>query len=813
MNEKFKQLLPHVLAIVLFIGLSLTYFYPIITENKELFQGDLENMVGWGKDLKDYHEQTGDYAFWSNSMFSGMPANYTFMPPYFNIFNYLGQLFSFNLPLLHIGVLFIYLLGFYIFLISIGCKPLLSIVGSLAYAFTTYNIIILEVGHVNKGLVMATMAPIIGGIILTYRKKFLWGAIITIIFSGINVVWGHPQISYYLLLMILVLAVVYLIYAIKEKVIADYFKSSLILVVSALLAIAPSLGSLISSADYTNDTMRGGAVLQKSDDGIKESTGLDIDYAFGWSYGKGETMTLLIPNFYGASTTYNIGENSEFYNLYRKAGVSGIQAAQASRMAPMYWGDQPNTSGPAYAGAVVCFLFILGLIILKGREKWWLLSATILSFILSWGRNFELINNFLFYHLPMYNKFRSVSMALTIAEVTMVAMAILALKEIFANKENKKIFLKPVYIAAGITGGLCLIYALFGSALMSFSGVFDAQIQNPDMLSAIVSDRKSMLVTDSWRSFLFIAFATGTLWYYIHKKVEIKYIIAFIGVLIFIDLWTVDKRFLNADSFVPKQRVREVIPTDIDREILSDTDPNYRVLNLTTNVFSESKTSYFHKSIGGYSPAKLRRYQDIMEYHFSRGLNINVINMLNTKYVITQNQQGQQGVQINQEALGNVWFVNELKWVDSPDEEIVALNDFNPSQTAFIDKEWQNLLTGWEVLQHEKADSTALIRLTDYANPGNLFYESSSSKPHLAVFSEVYYKTWRAYIDGNEVPLIRVNYILRGLEVPAGNHKIEFKCIDNIYQQGTKISLIASIITGIILLSLFGYAIWSAIRK
>ena len=805
MNINIKKLLPHIIAIVLFLGLSLIYFFPVVSENKELFQADLGNMTGWGKDLKDHHEETGEYAFWSNSMFGGMPANYTFMAPIFNIFSYFGDAFLFKLSIFHIGIVFIYLLGFYIFLISLGCKPLLSIVGAIAYAFTTYNLIIIEVGHVNKGLVMATMAPIIGGIILCYRKKYLWGIITTLIFTGINVVWGHQQISYYLLLMIIILAVVYLVYAIKEKTLKDYFISSGILVVVAALALAPSLGTLLTTADYSKDTMRGGSVLQK--EGSKESSGLDIGYAYMWSYGKAETMTLLIPNFYGASSGYNVGENSEFYNVLRPTG----QAKLYSRHAPMYWGDQPGTSGPAYAGAIVCFLFLLGLIIVKGPEKWWLMGATILSIILAWGRNFEVVNEFLFYHLPLYNKFRTPSMALTIAEVTMAALAVLALKEIFDNKENRKVYLKPVYISAGITGGLCLFFALFGSGLMTFSGMSDAAY-SPEILSAIVSDRKSMLSSDSWRSFIFIALAAGALWYYINKKFKTTYLIAIIGVLIFTDLWSVGKRFLNYDSFVEKKKTEQVQPTEADKLILQDNDPNYRVLNLASSTFNESATAYFHKSIGGYSPAKLSRYQDIIEHYFAGGINPNILNILNTKYIIVPSQQGQPQVQQNPGALGNAWFVNELKWVDSPNEEIAALKDFDPTQTAYIDKEWQSSLKGWEALQHEK-DSTAYIRLTDYANPGNLFYESSSTMPHLAVFSEVYYKTWRAYINGEEVPLIRVNYILRGLEVPAGNHKIEFKCIDDIYLKGAMMSKVSSIIVGIIILCLLGFALWRATRK
>jgi len=811
MKEKLKKFIPHIAAIILFLGITTVYFFPVVSENKELPQADIANMVGWGKDLKDYHQETGDYAFWSNSMFGGMPANFTYMPPQTNIYYPLSRLFIFDLSTLHMGVLFIYLLGFYIFLISIGCKPLLSIIGAIAYALTTYNLILIEVGHVNKALVMATMAPIIGGVIMCYRKKLLWGAIITLIFTGINVYWGHPQISYYLLLMLLILAIVYLVYAIREKTLKDYLISSGILAVIAALALAPSLGTLMSTADYAKDTMRGGSILQNTnEEGTKESSGLDINYAFGWSYGKVETMTLLIPNIYGGSVPYNVGEDSELYKVLQSGGY-GQQARQFSQNAPMYWGPQGMTSGAPYAGAIICFLFILGLFIVKGREKWWILCATILAVILAWGRNFMFINEFLFHYLPMYNKFRVPATALIIAEVTMAAMAVLALKEIFDSKESRKTFLKPIYISAGITGGLCLLFALFGTSLMSFSGQSDAAYP-PEILAAIISDRKSLLTIDSWRSLFFIALAAGALWYYINNKFKTTYIIAIIGILIFIDLWTVGKRYINHDSFIDKKAKSEILPTEIDKMILQDNDPNYRVFNYSPNIFQESNTSYFHKSIGGYSPTKLQRYQDIIDHYFAAGINPNIINMLNAKYLIVPSQQGQQQVQRNPETLGNAWFVNEIKWADTPDEEIAALKDFDPAQTAYIHKEWQSSLKGWEALQHEK-DSTAFIRLTDYANPGNIFYESSSTMPHLAVFSEVHYKTWHAYIDGKEVPVIRVNYLLRGIEVPAGIHKIEFKCVDEIFLRGETISKTASIIVGIIIFSLLGFALWTSVRR
>ncbi|MDR2384759.1 MAG: hypothetical protein LBD80_03710 [Tannerella sp.] len=829
MNEKLKKILPHAAAIILFIGLSVIYFYPVMFEDKDLYQSDLQNMAGWGKDLRDYHKETGEYAFWSNSMFSGMPANYTFMPSHTNIFRPVSKIFRLNLSDAHVGVLFVYLFGFYIFLITLGCKPLLSIIGSIAYAFASYNLIILEAGHINKGLVMATMAPVLGGVILCYRKKYLSGGFITLIFTGINVVWSHQQISYYLLLMILILTVVYFIYAIKKKSIKEFFISSAVLLAAAASGIAPSAGTLLSTMDYTKDTMRGGSELKKTGTAEKENSGLDIEYAYAWSYGKSETMTLLIPNFNGASSHYNIGENSELYRFLRPTG----QAKQIVKNAQMYWGGKPFTSGPNYAGAIVCLLFIMGLIIVKGPEKWWLLGATLLSFILAWGKNFSVINDFLFYHLPLYNKFRTPEMALVIAGVTMTTLAILALKQMLDKKENRRQYLNPLYISAGITGGLCLIFALFGGILMGFTGEADRQL-DPDMLAAIVSDRKNMLAGDAWRSLIFILAAAAMLWYYTTGKLKTVYLISVTGALILVDLWTVDRRFLGEDDFFPRKRNNTIVATEANKQIMQDKDPDYRVFNLATNTFNESRTSCFHKSIGGYSPAKLQRYQDIIDYYLGnrevmnktvseiitakgdfRNIDANafpVINMLNTKYLILPAQNGATVPLQNPYALGNAWFVDEIKWVDTPLQEIEALKTFHPAQTAYIDRQWQDKLPNWQTLQHEK-DSTATIRLTAYVNPGNLIYESNSSKPSLAVFSEIYYKTWKAFVDGREAPLIRVNYILRAMEIPAGTHKIEFKCIDGIFLRCEKISVASSWITGILILCVLGFRIWKEIRN
>ncbi len=817
-------------AVLLFLVLSIAFFYPIVLENKTLVQYDIKSGKGWGKDARDYHEKTGEYAHWSNAMFSGMPANYTYMPESPNIFKSIGKILMLN-NANNWGLLFLYMLGFYILLIALRCPNLLSILGAIAYAFCSYNLVIIDAGHIAKGLVMATMAPIIGGIILTYRGKYVWGALITLIFTGLNVAWAHQQITYYLLLVIVILFVVYLVYAIKEKTLPQFAKSTVILILVALLAILPSLGSLLPTMDYSKETMRGGAVLKTDATGKKESSGLELDYAYQWSYGKMETFTLLIPNFAGGSSTYKIDKDTETYKALLPTG----QAAQYAQSMPMYWADNQYktfTSGTVYAGAVICFLFVLGLIIVRRQEKWWILGATVLSFILAWGRNLYGINEFLFHNLPLYNKFRTPEMALVIANLTMVILSVLAVKEIADNYKTKsKEYLKAIYIAAGITGGLCLFFALFGGSMFDF--VSNADKSMPDWLqTALVADRKAMLANDAWRSLIFIVLATTAIFVYIKKNFDVKYLFAILGILVFVDLWGVDRRYIYEEKFVAKHKSSEFVASPATNMILQDKDPNYRVLNMATSTFNESNTSYFHKSLGGYSPAKLRRYQDIIDYYLGNPNEANrlmneiftnqgdfgkispnafpVINMLNAKYLIVPGQNGEIPL-LNPYALGNAWLVDTIKWVDSADDEILEIGKVNPKTTAVIDKSWQEKLNpqiSVNKINNSASDTVNTIRLTEYANPGYLVYESNTDTNAFALFSEVYYKTWKAYIDGQEVPIIRANYILRGLQIPAGKHKIEFKCHDEIISRSSTYSLIGSIAVIVVLLALTGLLIF-----
>ena len=780
---------PHLVAIVTFVLLVMVYFAPQVFENKQLPQGDMISARGMGHDAREYHEQTGEWSHWSNSMFGGMPYNVTSGVDSKSIFRPISTLMKVSFHGETTAVLWLLLIGFYIFMLAVGSGPWLGIVGAIAFAFGSYNLIIIGAGHVTKGWVLATVPAVVGGCMLCYQKKYIVGFIVTLLATGLNVYWNHQQISYYTLLMLIPLAITYLVYAIREKKQKQFWTASAALVVAAIMAIAPAMDKLLPTWDYSKETMRGGAVLKGTEDSEAGKSGLNREYAFQWSYGKAETMTLLIPNFYGGSSNYALGEDSQTYKTVKKYAGSS-QAKQIVKSLPTYWGDQPFTSGPVYAGAIICFLFVLGLLAVKGPERWWLLVAVIIGILLSWGRNLPSLNNWLFDHLPLYNKFRTPSMSLVMTTTAMAMLGMLALRALL----KKEVELKHIYIATGITGGLCLLFALFPGMAGGFTAKMDAQL--PEWLSeCLIDDRRAMLTSDAWRSLCFILLAAvGAFAYLKIEKMRSGILIALMGVLILADLWAVDKRFLNDDHFVPKKR-NLVTMTEADKQILADKDPNYRVLNLTTSTFNDAQTSYFHKSVGGYSPAKLRRYQDIIDYYFAGNINMNVLNMLNTRYVITQ-----QGVQYNPEAFGNAWFVQNIEWVNNPNEEIAAIGNIDLLQKAVIDTCWRT-----KVSEGLAMTQPASIRLTNYANPGNLFYESESTEDGLAVFSEVYYKTWKAFIDGKEVPVLRANYILRAIEVPAGKHIIEFRCEDDLLLDTQIVSTIASclVVLVIILLLVF----------
>ena len=810
-KQIWKKSWPHLVAAVTFVILVMVYFAPQVFDDKQLPQNDMVGARGMGYDAKEYHEQTGEWSHWSNSMFGGMPYNVTSGVDSKSIFRPIAQWVKCGFNGLTSGVLWLLLIGFYVYMLAVGSSPWLAIVGAIAFAFGSYNLIIIDAGHVTKGWVLATMPAVIGGCILCFRKKYIAGFIVTLIATGLNVYWNHQQISYYTVLILLVMAISYFIDTIREKEQKHFWIASGVLVIAAVMALAPAADKLVPTWDYSKETMRGGAVLEGTADSKAGQSGLNRDYAFMWSYGKAETMTLLIPNFYGGSSHYPLGKESETYKTTKQYVQEGYLAPEALKSieqhTPTYWGDQPGTSGPVYAGAIICFLFILGLLVVPHKDRWWLLAAALIGIILSWGSNFPWLNNWLFDHLPLYNKFRTPSMSLVITTTAMVMLGMLAMREVLERRVERK----HVYIAGGVTGALCLLFAIFPDLAGDFTTKYDYEW----LQDSLIADRRHMLTADAWRSLLFVLLGAGALWAYLKwDKMNQGWLIAILGVLILADLWAVDKHFLNDSHFVPKKQ-QLVTQTEADKKILEDTDPDYRVLNLTKSTFNDSQTSYFHKSVGGYSPAKLRRYQDIIDYYLLKSVNIkrvdregleklrshnlcfpqsdttwviintNVLDMLNTRYIIMNENVKPDA----RKTFGNAWFVKKVQWVNNPNEEIDSIGEADLKSVAFIDMCWRSKTKGEMVMT-----KPASIKLTKYANPGNLFYESESEEDGLAVFSEVYYKTWKAFIDGKEVPVLRANYILRAIEVPAGKHTIEFRCEDELLLKTQKVSLVSSVL-------------------
>ncbi|NLE63518.1 MAG: hypothetical protein GX612_06750 [Bacteroidales bacterium] len=725
-------------------------------------------------------------------------------------------------------------------MLCIGANAWMALLGAVVYAFASYNIIIIEAGHVTKGYAMAYLAPMIGGIILAFRKRYWLGAIITLLFLGIEISCNHLQITYYGIIIVGIIGLVYFFfYLLKEKTLKPFFKAMGVLIIAAILAIIPNLGNLLPTYVYSKDTMRGGSELsivpeEKQQDPSATTPnegGLEKDYAFAWSYGKMETFTLLVPNLYGGGHT-ELKPESETFQTLRQNGYG-------SPYLPTYWGEQPFTSGPVYAGAIVCFLFVLGFFLVKGPEKWWIIAVFVVSLILSWGKNFDVINDFLFHHLPFYNKFRTPSMALIIAGVAMPILGMLGLKELFSNKLSKDIILKNLKVSYFITAGLCLFLALCAAMIFDFTGSGDAQFKDQLMkagfdenragsiLSILMDYRQSMVYRDVFRSLVFISLAFGLMWFHIKGSLKnINIVITSLTLLVLIDGWAVSKRYLNDDDFQAKNKVKNIHqPSEADRMILQDPDNNYRVLNLTSNTFNESSTSYFHKSIGGYSPAKLRRYQDMIDFHISSEIQsfyteimnnqgniglvnpekFKVLNMLNTKYFILPGSNQQPIPLKNPYAYGNVWIADGYKIVDNPDQEILALYNVNVKDTAVIDKRFMDMVKEKDLSR----DSNAKI-INTLCHPNHLTYTSNFNKEQLTVFSEVFYKTggWVSYLDGKEVPHFRVNYILRAMVVPAGEHTIEFKYIPHMSILSGKIAMASSIVVILILITALGIAIY-----
>jgi hypothetical protein len=804
----YRNILTNAGIIGLFIVLAYAYFSPLL-EGKELQMSDLEHFKGMSKELVDYRNTTGDEAVWTNTMFSGMPGYMISVLYPGNLADYpagiLRTLFSIA------SFIIWYFLGFYVLLSSLRLNRWISVAGAIAFGFSSYFIIIIGAGHASKAMALGFLPLMIAGVLMVFRGKQIPGGILYALGFSFELLAGHPQITYYGMILMGIYTIAELVAAIREKALAAFGKSALFLVAGTIIAVGMNFSRLYTVWEYSKETIRGPSEL--TTDNVNKTSGLDKDYVVQWSYGIDETMTLLIPNFKGGSSITNPGENSESYKTMQQKGVLNVK--QNIRGVSMYHGEQPFTSGPVYVGAIVVFLFVLGLFIVKGVYKWWLAAATVVSVVLSWGGNVMGLTSFLLDYLPMYNKFRAPSMTLVIAQIAMPLLGFIAINEILSGKVDKKTWLNGLKWSAGITGGIALIFALLPGIAGEFSNVADSQ-RFPDwLIDSIIADRKSLLRMDAFRSFIFIILGAGALYAWSIKKLNTTIFAAILGVLVLVDLWPVDKRYLNNDNFVSKREAANPFPEmPVDKAILQDKDLYYRVLPLQGDPFMDARTSYFHKNVGGYHAAKLRRYQEVIDNHLKpemqelvKGLqagtrpdsvfaNLGAMNMLNAQYLIYDLNQPPLR---NQSALGNAWTVTQFKVVENADQEIETLKNIDPSTEVVIDKRFAENVNG----KSFRVDSAANIVLTEY-KPNYLKYSAKSTAEQLAVFSEVYYdKGWEAYIDGKEVPHFRVNYILRAIVLPAGEHTIEFKFHPTSYYTGNKVSLASSLI---LLLAIAGYA-------
>ena len=797
-----KKLLPDLIAILAFVLLSFAYFFPADIENRILFQHDTAAGAGAGQEVKEYYEQTGERSRWTNSLFGGMPM-YQIAPSYDSTksLQWVQKAYQLFLPD-YVCLTFMLMLGFYILLRVFGIPVWLAGLGGIMWAFSSYFFILISAGHIWKFITLAYVPPTIAGIVLAYRGKLLWGGILTALFVALQITSNHVQMSYYFFFVILFFVGAYFEKAWRTKTLPQFFKASAVLIVAALVGIAANVSNLYHTYAYSKETMRGKSELVQTGDAAKQtSSGLDRDYITQWSYGIDETLTLLVPNFKGgASAALSQSETamSKANPMYSSLYGSLTQ----------YFGTQPMTSGPVYVGAFVLFLFVLGCFIVKGPLKWALIGATFFSIVLSWGKNFMPLTDFFIDYVPLYNKFRAVSSILVIAEFTIPLLAIFALKRLLEEPEILKQEKKPLGISLLLTAGIALLLAIApGSIGSGYVPAQEAQmLQNAvnqqmipanelsDILANLGEMRAELVSSDALRSFIIIGIGCSLLWLYASGKLRSSLTIAGITILCLADMWGVNKRYLNDAQFVPHSiRTETFTKTNTDELILQDTSLDYRVLNFATSTFDDHNTSYWHKSVGGYHPAKLRRYQEMIEHHISPEMQaaykaiataggemdsvdankFRILNMLNTKYFIFPAGQQRQTVPIlNPHAYGNAWFVNKVQYVNNANEEIDALDSIIPTETAVVDARFKDVLKG---TTESYKDSLSSIRLTSYT-PNRLTYETNNAQDGIAVFSEIYYPDgWHVTIDGQPAELARADYILRTMYVPAGQHTIEMR--------------------------------------
>lgn len=783
-----KQLLKHLGVFVFFVITVLIYFSPKL-DGKVIQQGDIQKWEGMSQELKVYYEEEGATSVWTGSMFSGMPS-YTVTirgaaPLGINVPNAVFEFFGNH----DCGPVLLSMFAMYVLLLILGAPLPLAVLGAIAFSFSSYSFIILQAGHVTKAWAMAYMPLVVAGMVLILRDKWISGFFVFAISLALEIYHNHIQITYYLAFFCLALFLGYAVKAFKEKDRRSLMTEVGCLIAAVVVSVLINSGRLYSDYEMSKTSIRGKSELTAAVDGKDDkSSGLDQDYAFAWSYGLSESMTVLIPNFNGGASGGEVDAKSS--HLAKAMRDGGIQVPKKLQTYT-YWGDQPFTSGPVYFGAIICFLFVFSLLVLKGQLKWWIVGATAFFFVLSWGKNFSALNDFFFHYLPMYNKFRTPSMALVIPQFSFVLMACMALRSLWKGECEEKEAMRALQISAGVTGGLCLIFAVAPGLFLDFTSVNDAQAGLPDWyMQALMSDREDLLTSDAWRSFGFIALAAAAVWYMIRNRGEKTsfYAVSFIALLTLVDLWSVDRRYLDDSSFVNESRKGSFVKTTADKVILKDNDPSYRVLTLN-NPFNDTNVSYFHKSIGGYNAAKLRRYQELIDMGITPEMgkitnalrsvttmreaesifdNTPILNMLNMRYLIYNENADPI---YNSRALGNAWFVDEVKMVKNADEEMSSLLSSDPKRTAYVDVRFKDCVGEASAL----SDSSATVELLSY-KPNIMNYKTKSSKDGVLLFSEVYYALgWQAYLDGKPVDHFCANWILRGMKVPAGEHEIRFE--------------------------------------
>lgn len=822
--QKNKNLIGIIAAIIAFAAITLVYFSPIL-EGKRLKQHDIEAYIGMSEELRSFHLNTGETSLWTNSLFSGMPAWNITVYEKSNLIVHVDKLLSAGFPK-PFSAVFISMLGFFILLVVLDCNIGTSIIGGLAYGLTSYLFIIIGAGHNTKAMSMAYMAPVIAGILLTYKGKYLWGGVLTAIALALEILANHLQITYYLLLIIFVLVIAQLTNDIRKKRVLHFIKASSILMIAAAFGICTYSTILVANYEFGKETTRGKPILTQNQSSQSNQTkGLDRDYITQWSYGKGETWSLLIPNIKGGASGY-IGSQNPALDK-----VSDNRFKQSIAQSNAYWGDQPGTSGPVYVGAIIVFLFVLGALTVKGELKWALLIATGLSILLSWGKNFMGFTDFFIDHIPGYNKFRAVSMTLVIAEFCMPLLGLLGLAEILKSPDNFKKNLKKFYIALGITAGFCLLFYITPKLFFSFLSQGEAQqfaqlttgkdgATYQAFANQLEDVRVAIFRKDAIRSLLFIIIAAVPIFLYGKDKLNATPTLIILATLIVIDLYAIDKRYLNNDNFVSKKQYdKPFTATAADNYILADQTPYFRVLNLTKDIFNDASTSYFHKSVGGYHGAKLQRYQDLISGYLGPEIrqfntifkNVSTtadiatamerqktLNMLNTKYIIYDSNS--EPIE-NPCAFGNAWIVNNIHWVDTPNDEFEAIATTDVRHTAIINRAFEPQIKGFS----PKSSAEGKISLTDY-QPNQLTYSFNAVEDQLVVFSEIWTeKGWLMTIDGQEHPLFRANYVLRCALIPAGEHEIRMRYEPKLWRVGNTVDLIASssIILSLIVLLIY----------